>query len=84
MCHLASYLLHVGSDNLGFKMAANSRAVIRAKRFLDRQAAGGKIGRFAVQRTLEHLKNCNVVLNENVAEVKINLAGPRHLYNGAQ
>ena len=52
------------------------------KRYL---ATGGKIGKFAVQRTLEHLKRCNVVLDQNVHQMKINLLDPvEKQNNGAQ
>lgn len=36
----------------------------------------GKIGRYAVQRTIEHLKRCNVVLDEDVKEMRINIPKP--------
>lgn len=67
-------------------MADKSRLVYKAaKRYLDRQATGGKIGRFAVQRTLEHLKRCNVVLNQDVKQMRIYLVEPIEKHNnGAQ
>ena len=69
-----------------FKMADKSRLVYKAaKRFLDRQATGEKIGKFAVQRTIEHLKRCNVVLNRDVKQMRINLVDPIEKHNnGAQ
>lgn len=36
----------------------------------------GKIGRYAVQRTIEHLKRCNVVLDQDVKEMRINIPKP--------
>ncbi|XP_068758483.1 small ribosomal subunit protein mS25-like [Montipora capricornis] len=67
-------------------MAAKSpmRFLYAAKRHLVSQAARRKIGKFSVQRTLEHLQRCNVVLNQDVKQMKINLLQPvDHLNNGA-
>lgn len=36
----------------------------------------GKIGRYAVQRTIEHLKRCNVVLDQDVKGMRINIPKP--------
>ena len=68
------------------KMADKSRLVYKAaKRFLDRQAIGENVGKFAVQRTIEHLKRCNVVLNEDLKRMRINLVEPVEKHNfGAQ
>jgi len=74
--HLSPFLRKI------FQMADKSRLVYKAaKRYLDRQATGGKIGRFAVQRTLEHLKRCNVVLSEDVKQLRINLVDPVGKHN---
>ncbi|KAM7442549.1 28S ribosomal protein S25 [Porites harrisoni] len=63
-------------------MADKSRLVYKAaKRFLDRQAIGENVGKFAVQRTIEHLKRCNVVLNEDLKRMRINLVEPVEKHN---
>ena len=69
-----------------FKMADKGPLVFKvAKRYLARQATGGKIGKFAVQRSLEHLKRCNVVLNQDVQLMAMNLLHPVEKHNnGAQ
>ena len=65
-------------------MATRNRALIAAKRSLDRQSWGGRKGRFAVQRTLEHLKQCAVVLNDDVKAIKLNLRPPESKNQGAK
>ena len=55
-------------------MAAKSRVYLEALKYLD--SYNGKIGKYAVQRTIEHLKRCNVVLHENVKQMKINIVEP--------
>lgn len=56
-----------------------------AKRYLSSQATRRKLAKFAVQRTVEHLKRCNVVLNQDVQQMKINLLHPVEKHNnGAQ
>ncbi|KAK2553921.1 28S ribosomal protein S25 [Acropora cervicornis] len=52
-----------------------------AKRYLVSKATNQKIGKFPVQRTLEHLQRCNVVLNQDVKQMKINLLQPIDQFN---
>ena len=52
---------------------SKSRIITAARRILDKQAWGSRKGRFAVQRTLEHLKKGSVVLDEDVKTVNLNL-----------
>ena len=62
---------------------ANKKAAAAAQRFLVRQAWGPRRGRFAVQRTLEHLKKGNVVFNETVKAIKLNIPGTHdHIARG--
>ena len=58
-----------------FSVMAGSRqkAVEAVKHALYIQSHGGAIGRFYVQRTLEHLQQCNHFFREDVKEVKANL-----------
>ena len=67
-------------------MADKSRLLhYTAKRYLVSKATNRKIGKFSVQRTLEHLQRCNVVLNQDVKQMKINLLQPIDQFNnGAQ
>ena len=52
---------------------SKSRIITAARRILDKQAWGSRKGRFAVQRTLEHLKKGSAVLDEDVKTVNLNL-----------
>lgn len=62
-------------------MAAKNRVYLEALKFLD--SHNGKIGKYTVQRTLEHLKRCNVVLHENVKQMRLNIVEPNHDQRGA-
>lgn len=62
-------------------MAAKNRVYLEALKFLD--SRNGKIGKYTVQRTLEHLKRCNVVLHENVKQMRLNIVEPNYDDRGA-
>ena len=62
-------------------MAAKNRAYLEALKFLDSQ--NGKIGKYTVQRTLEHLKRCNVALHENVKQMTLNVVESNYDQRGA-
>ena len=62
-------------------MAAKNLVYLQALKFLD--SHNGKIGKYTVQRTLEHLKRCNVVLHENVKQMRLNIVEPNHDHRGA-
>ncbi|XP_078385018.1 small ribosomal subunit protein mS25-like [Oculina patagonica] len=63
-------------------MAAKSRVYLEALKYLD--SHNGKIGKYAVQRTIEHLKRCNVILHENVKQMRMNIVEPiNHDQRGA-
>ncbi|EDO32757.1 predicted protein [Nematostella vectensis] len=64
--------------------AVRNRALAAIQRELNRQALGGKEGRFAVNRTLDHLKRCNVNLPDNVNSITLNLAGKEKANHGAK
>lgn len=55
-------------------MAARSRSFVAIQRALKKQSLGGKQGRFAVNRTLLHLKRCDVNLGADVKSIDLNLA----------
>lgn len=63
------------------KMAAKNRVYQEALKFLD--SHNGKIGKNTVQRTLEHLKRCNVVLHKNVKQMRLNIVEPNYDHRGA-
>ena len=65
-------------------MATKNRALVAIKRALDRQSWGERKGRFAVQRTLEHLRQNPIFLNEDVKAIKLNLRPPESLNHGAK
>ena len=62
-------------------MAAKNRVYHEALKFLD--SHNGKIGKYTVQRTLEHLKRCNVVLHEKVKQMRLNVVEQTHDHRGA-
>ncbi len=55
-------------------MAAKGRTALEAvKHALKQQSHGGALGRFYVQRTLEHLQQCQDYLRDDVIEIKSNI-----------
>ena len=52
---------------------AAARTVEAVKHALKLQAHGGAIGRYYVQRTLEHLQQCHDHFDKDVKEVKANI-----------
>lgn len=51
------------------------KAVEAVKYALYVQSHGGRLGRYYVQRTLEHLQQCNHCFKEDVKSVTTNLPG---------
>ena len=73
--HLRSASLTESSIIHIFATMAGSRrkAVETVKYALYKQSYGGAVGRFYVQRTLEHLEQCKHYFKEDVREVRANL-----------
>ena len=55
-------------------MAGSKRTAVDVVKYaLYKQSYGGAVGRFYVQRTLEHLQKCNHYFKEDLKEVSANL-----------